>query len=492
MKRVVLGIMFALLLILINSLAYSNGCKDAEQYIDMALKVNTGRFSQDIIKKEALNKKAIKLCPSNARAHNNLADVYEKQGRYENAIAEYKMANELNPEVPYPYFGIGDIYYRTNRFEEAKIWYEKGLKYAPNDRLTKKMLALINDIKTSGVIKADTIQGMMTTTRGPGKVVSITFGEGLVPFDYDNSDIREDAKIQLSEIGKAFKLLLGESKNVLQETFNNPVFEIAGHTDKRGTDEYNLLLSRRRAKSVMDYLVKEFNVPRGSLFIEGYGERVPLCSTGDTKACHAMNRRVEIAKIGDRKVTTRSASFRGFTFEPNLIVDSGFFCQNGKDDRFEILKEDSKLRSGSSRYFMFFRPAQDCYAYILQEDSSGGIDLLFPTNGRNGFVKAGKDYWIPEFCKAYTLDDTKGRETLYLLVTSWPMESELETLSLGEMVKQGIGALKTRSIVVNRPTTAPEHITQEELKQNQKKIEKVLSRIEGKGGWVKAITFWHD
>ena len=264
----------------------------------------------------------------------------------------------------------------------------------------------------------------------------------LVPFDYDKSEIRDGAKLQLDEIGKAFKLLLGESKNVLQETFKNPIFEIAGHTDTRGTDEYNLLLSRRRAESVRDYLVKEFNIPRDTLFIEGYGERAPLCSTGDTKACHAMNRRVEIAKIGDRKVTTRSASFRSFTFETNLIVDSGFFCQNGKDDRFEILKEDSKLRSGSSRYFMFLRPAQDCYAYILQEDSSGGIDLLFPANGENGFVKAGKDYWVPGFSKAYTLDHTKGQETLYLLVTSWPMESEMETLSLGERVKQGIDASK--------------------------------------------------
>lgn len=167
-------------------------CKKAEAYFQQASGLPEGLSS--LIQKEQIYRKAVELCPSYAEAHNNLGDIYERQGRFGEAIAQYKKAIELKPAAPTPYFGLGDIYYKTNRPRDAIEWYEKGLKYGPDDLRTRERLKLARDINKKGVIQAETIRGMLNVTRAPGEIVPITFGEGLIPFDYNKSDIRPDAK----------------------------------------------------------------------------------------------------------------------------------------------------------------------------------------------------------------------------------------------------------------------------------------------------------
>lgn len=497
MSKIILGIVSVSLLISTAIPTLAEDCARARKYVEKAVKLDVLQNPQMVLlKKDQLYRKAIELCPSLAEAQNNLGDVYEKQGRYEEAITQYKKASELAPKEPYPYFGLGDIYYKTNRATEAKKWYEKGLKYARDDSLTNERLAFVRDIQGGGVIKAETIRGMLSaplsTTRGAGEVVSITFGEGLIPFDYDRSNIREDAKPQLDEIGKALKNLLDRGKDISIEKRGLPVFEIAGHTDIRGTDEYNLGLSKKRAKAAADYLANRFGIPLENLAPEGYGERVQLCTTGDNEACHALNRRVEIIRKAGHGERTRSASFRGVAGEPQLSMDVGFFYKKQGETQVKRLKEGSRLRSGKDKYFMFFRPAQNCYAYILQEDSKGKVDIIYPRKGASARVRGNGDYWVPRFGNAYKLDNTRGEEKLYLLVTSWPLKSEIEDLTLKEQIKDAVKALRTRTIYVVRPSNAPEQIQENELNKKPQKIDQLLARVEGKGGWVTVITFWHD
>jgi OmpA-OmpF porin, OOP family len=68
-------------------------------------------------------------------------------------------------------------------------------------------------------------------------------------------------------------------------------FEIAGHTDDEGADDYNLALSLGRAQAVVDYLVKA-GIESTRLTAEGYGENKPI-DKGITKAAKSKNRRVE-------------------------------------------------------------------------------------------------------------------------------------------------------------------------------------------------------
>jgi outer membrane protein OmpA-like peptidoglycan-associated protein len=488
-QRLILAIIFIFFSIALPLFPGAADCEKAKAYVNKALTLD--ETAANLIKKAQLYREAIKHCTSYAEAHNNLGDVYEKQGRLEEAIAAYKKALEHSSTSPYPYFGLGDIYYKTNRPEEAMKWYKKGLQYKPGDKLTLKRLKIMSDIQETGVVKSETIKGMLARTRGVGQEVSVTFGEGLIPFDFNKYNIRPDARPQLDEIGKALRSTFAGSKDIVVEKREQPLIDIAGHTDTRGTDAYNLTLSKKRAESVILYLVKNFKIPAEKLSSVGYGERVPLCSSGTSGACHALNRRVEIVLKPTGEQKTRSVTYRSEE-EPEVIMDTGFFFQKSGSKMVEVLKEDSRLRSGIDRYFIFFRPLRDCYVYLIQEDSKGSIALIFPGKGSSAYVKRGNDYWVPGFGRAFTLDETRGEEKIFLVAASWPLESEIEGLSLKDQVKDAVMALKTRAIMVVKPTGAQETVSPGELDKKPQKIEALLERIEGKGGWVKVVRFKHE
>jgi peptidoglycan-associated lipoprotein len=71
-------------------------------------------------------------------------------------------------------------------------------------------------------------------------------------------------------------------------------FTLEGHADERGTDEFNMVLSQKRAASVRKYLV-DLGVSGGALDTVGYGENKPLVNGADEEA-FAKNRRVEFRK----------------------------------------------------------------------------------------------------------------------------------------------------------------------------------------------------
>lgn len=71
-------------------------------------------------------------------------------------------------------------------------------------------------------------------------------------------------------------------------------FTLEGHADERGTEEFNMVLSQKRAASVRKYLV-DLGVAAGSLDTVGFGENKPAQGGGGEDAW-AANRRVEFKK----------------------------------------------------------------------------------------------------------------------------------------------------------------------------------------------------
>jgi len=71
----------------------------------------------------------------------------------------------------------------------------------------------------------------------------------------------------------------------------NSIIEVAGYTDSRGSEPYNLTLSNKRAKSIANELIKR-GVPTKMLTVKGYGESNPS-SNNDTGKGQANNRRIE-------------------------------------------------------------------------------------------------------------------------------------------------------------------------------------------------------
>jgi len=72
--------------------------------------------------------------------------------------------------------------------------------------------------------------------------------------------------------------------------------EVGGHTDSKGSSQYNLDLSRRRAQAVKRHLVQNYGVNPQALTTRGYGEHSPIDSNA-TPAGRQLNRRVEFVRI---------------------------------------------------------------------------------------------------------------------------------------------------------------------------------------------------
>jgi tetratricopeptide (TPR) repeat protein len=72
--------------------------------------------------------KAIDLDPKDAAPHNNLGNVFDKQGKSAEAIAEYNKAIDLDPKDAYPHNGLGAVFDKQGKSAEAIAEFEKASK----------------------------------------------------------------------------------------------------------------------------------------------------------------------------------------------------------------------------------------------------------------------------------------------------------------------------------------------------------------------------
>ena len=114
-------------------------------------------------------------------------------------------------------------------------------------------------------------------------------GEGktrlLVFFDFDKSVLKDESK---PELERMIRFLSNNEELKI---------ELHGHTDDRGTDDYNDKLSMERASSVKDYLTNG-GVETDRIIVRGYGKRKPLIDASTDEA-RARNRRVEMVVVKD-------------------------------------------------------------------------------------------------------------------------------------------------------------------------------------------------
>lgn len=113
-------------------------------------------------------------------------------------------------------------------------------------------------------------------------------------FDFNKSTIRESSFPYLDKLADT----LVKAKNWK--------LDIAGHTDDKGSDEYNLKLSQGRANAVKDYLVQK-GVPIDTITSQGFGESKPIVPN-DNDANRERNRRVEfkITKPNNEVITIKA------------------------------------------------------------------------------------------------------------------------------------------------------------------------------------------
>lgn len=125
-------------------------------------------------------------------------------------------------------------------------------------------------------------------------------GEGIVVefnskilFGFDRSDLTADARKNLDDLV------------TILNKYPDTNIEIQGHTDDKGTEEYNQGLSERRASAVAGYLSAK-NIASSRVTTKGYGETAPKYSNA-TEEGQAQNRRVEFLITANEKMKAEAA-----------------------------------------------------------------------------------------------------------------------------------------------------------------------------------------
>ncbi len=117
--------------------------------------------------------------------------------------------------------------------------------------------------------------------------IKVEFNEKIL-FEFSKSDLGDSARKNLNSLVTVLK------------NYPNTNIEIQGHTDSRGTDDYNMGLSINRATAVRDYL-RQNGISALRMTTKGFGESAPAYSN-DTQEGMAQNRRVEFLITANDKM----------------------------------------------------------------------------------------------------------------------------------------------------------------------------------------------
>jgi outer membrane protein OmpA-like peptidoglycan-associated protein len=116
--------------------------------------------------------------------------------------------------------------------------------------------------------------------------------KGDVLFDFDKSELRPDADAYLRDFFDQHRKQLTDQTIVIE-----------GHTDSKGSHAYNLRLSRQRARTILDWIVRNANLRPKRTVELGFGESRPKAPNtspdgSDSPEGRQLNRRVEIVVRG--------------------------------------------------------------------------------------------------------------------------------------------------------------------------------------------------
>lgn len=129
-----------------------------------------------------------------------------------------------------------------------------------------------------------------------GEGIIVKFDNGIL-FDFDKFDLKEVAKTNIQSLATSLNQYPGTDIKVI------------GHTDSRGTEQYNMTLSQKRAAAVKAYAVAQ-GVPSSRLITIGKGFAEPIADNA-TEEGRAANRRVEIVIVANDQLKKEAAKQGG-------------------------------------------------------------------------------------------------------------------------------------------------------------------------------------
>jgi outer membrane protein OmpA-like peptidoglycan-associated protein len=129
-----------------------------------------------------------------------------------------------------------------------------------------------------------------------------------IQFDFNKATIRPESDDLMNEIIKVIK----ENQHIKK-------IAIEGHTSSEGSDKYNLKLSDKRAKAVMEYLVTKGSLPKEMFTAKGFGESKAIADES-TEEGKEKNRRVEF-NITEQDITRRKVAVDPESGEKTVVEE---------------------------------------------------------------------------------------------------------------------------------------------------------------------------
>jgi peptidoglycan-associated lipoprotein len=214
---------------------------------------------------------------------NLIAEVKDEEGPLVDARIELVDLSEVNPEPPVTQtnFDKNSFNFGLDRDKPYRIIVTKK-GYEPASL----------EFTTAGILDDYTFRKEITLEKTAPEIQIVKINEAIrlnnIYYDYDDFKILPDAEKDLEE-------LVG-----LMEKYDDMVIELSSHTDARGSDEYNIRLSQKRADSARDWLI-ENGIEPDRIKAVGYGETVILNQCVNGVECtddeHRFNRRTEFKII---------------------------------------------------------------------------------------------------------------------------------------------------------------------------------------------------
>jgi outer membrane protein OmpA-like peptidoglycan-associated protein len=213
-------------------------------------------------------------------------------------------------------------------------------------------------------------------------------------FDLDKVQIRPDAEVELQKISAAMK------------SYPNLRIDVRSHTDSRARDEYNQILSNKRAKATINYIIEKSGVSTERISGRGYGESqlVNKCSNriDCSESEHALNRRsefiilkqnqsFEVNRSQQNELRTSKASFYDFenSSEELYTVQIAAFRRTESKGNFNQVKNvfSYVYDDGYKRYFSsVFKTKEEAKSYRALLIKSGIKDaFVIGLKGRTRF-----------------------------------------------------------------------------------------------------------
>ncbi len=149
-----------------------------------------------------------------------------------------------------------------------------------------QILAFMDDFDSNGITLTTKKEEELSATIKLSPIEAIIADNKVVLdpilFDFDKHNIKSQAAFELDNLV------------TLMKKYTTMIVKVESHTDNRGSNEYNMTLSNKRAQATVQYIISK-GIDKSRISGEGFGKNNPIedCSNGCTNEQYAKNRRSE-------------------------------------------------------------------------------------------------------------------------------------------------------------------------------------------------------